>query len=82
MRVISQSRHGVRTRTQGVLPDPCVSYLEPGQAIVLWLGLIIVVTGLFAGANRYGTAVRRTLSGGLENIGSSIAGSAITPAGR
>ena len=56
-----------------------VSYLERGQAVVLWLGLIIVVAGLFAGANRYGTAVRRTLSGGLENIGSSVAGSAITP---
>ena len=59
-----------------------VSYLDRGQAVVLWLGLIIVVAGLFAGANRYGTAVRRTLSGGLENIGSSVAGSGITPAGR
>jgi hypothetical protein len=59
-----------------------VSYLDRGQAVVLWLGLIIVVAGLFAGANRYGTAVRRSLSGGLENIGSSIAGSAIAPAGR
>jgi len=58
-----------------------LSYLERGQDVVLWLGVILVVAGLFAGANRYGAAVRRTLSGGLENIGSSIAGSTVTTAG-
>jgi len=58
-----------------------LAYLERGQDVVLWLGVILVVAGLFAGANRYGAAVRRTLSGGLENIGSSIAGSTVTTAG-
>ena len=58
-----------------------LSYLERGQEVVLWLGVILVVAGLFAGANRYGTAVRRTLSDGLERIGSSVAGSRVTSAG-
>jgi hypothetical protein len=55
-------------------------YLDRGQQVVLWLGLILVVAGFYAGANRYGSAVRRTLSGGLENIGSSTAGSGVTSA--
>lgn len=59
-----------------------LSYLERGQEVVLWLGLVVVVAGLFAGANSYGTAVRTTVSGGLENIGSSIGGNALNAAGR
>ena len=65
-----------------VFYETLLSYLERGQEVVLWLGVILVVAGLFAGANKYGAAVRRTLSGGLENIGSSIGGSGVTPAGR
>jgi hypothetical protein len=65
-----------------VFYETLLSYLERGQEVVLWLGLIMVVAGLFAGANRYGTAVRSSLSGGLENIGSSIGGNALTAAGR
>ena len=65
-----------------VFYETLLTYLQRGQEVVLWLGLIMIVAGLFAGANRYGTAVRRTLSGGLENIGSSIAGSSMTGAGR
>ena len=62
-----------------VFYETLLSYLERGQEVVLWLGLIVVVAGLFAGANRYGTAVRSSLSGGLESIGSSIGGNALTP---
>lgn len=65
-----------------VFYETLLSYLERGQEVVLWVGLILVVAGLFAGANKYGAAIRRTLSGGLENIGSSIGGSGVTPAGR
>ncbi len=54
--------------------ETLLAYLERGQEVVLWLGLILVVAGLFAGANRYGTAVRRTLSGGLEKIGIKLGG--------
>ena len=49
--------------------DTLLAYLERGQEVVLWLGIIVVVAGLFAGANRYGTAVRTTVSGGLEKAG-------------
>ncbi len=65
-----------------VFYETLLSYLERGQEVVLWVGVILVVAGLFAGANKYGAAVRRSLSGGLENIGSSIGGSGVTPAGR
>ena len=65
-----------------VFYETLLTYLQRGQEVVLWLGLILVVAGLYAGANRYGSAVRGTLSGGLENIGSSIAGSSVTSAGR
>jgi len=64
-----------------VFYETLLSYLERGQEVVLWLGLIVVVAGLFAGPNRYGTAVRSSLSGGLESIGSSIGGNALTAAG-
>ena len=76
---LSGSTFGPASR---VFYETLLSYLERGQEVVLWLGVILVVAGLFAGANKYGAAVRRTLSGGLENIGSSIGGSGVTPAGR
>jgi hypothetical protein len=62
-----------------------LAYLERGQEVVLWLGVILVVAGLFAGANRYGAAVRTSVSGGLEGIGTKLADSgldAIAGAGR
>ena len=49
------------------------AYLESGQEVVLRLGLILVLAGLFAGANLYGTAIRATVSGGLEKIGTNLA---------
>ena len=76
---LSGSTFGPASR---VFYETLLSYLERGQEVVLWLGVIVVVAGLFAGANKYGAAVRRTLSGGLENVGSSIGGSGVTPAGR
>ncbi len=54
-----------------------LSYLKRGQEAVLWLGLILVLAGLFAGANRYGTAVRTTIAGGLERTGMALADSGI-----
>jgi hypothetical protein len=62
--------------------DTLLSYLERGQWVLLWLGLTFVLAGIFAGANRYGTAVRHTSSGGLESIGSSIRGSGSMSPGR
>ena len=54
-----------------------LAYLKRGQEAVLWLGLILVVAGLFAGANRYGTAVRTTIAGGLEKTGATLADSGL-----
>jgi hypothetical protein len=65
--------------------ETLLAYLERGQEVVLWLGVILVVAGLFAGANRYGAAVRTSVSGGLEGIGTKLADSgldAIAGAGR
>jgi hypothetical protein len=50
-----------------------LAYLERGQQVVLWLGLILVAAGLFAGANRYSTAIRTILASGLEQIGTTLA---------
>ena len=60
-----------------VFYNTLLNYLERGQEVVLWLGLIIVVAGVYAGANRMGTAVRTTLSGGLEQIGGKLAGTGL-----
>ncbi|MET1059855.1 MAG: hypothetical protein ABWX84_09670 [Nocardioides sp.] len=54
-----------------------LSYLERGQEAVLWLGVILLVAGLFAGANRYGTAIRTTIAGGLEKTGTTLADSGV-----
>ena len=44
-----------------------------GQRVLLWLGLILVVAGWFLGRNAFGTAVRRSISGGLETVGVALA---------
>ncbi len=65
-----------------VFYDTLLVYLERGRQVFLWLGLILVVIGWFTGANRYGTAVRTAISGGLESIGGAVAGSPVGDAGR
>ena len=65
-----------------VFYDTLLAYLHRGQQVFLWLGLILVVIGWFAGANRYGTAVRTAVTGGLENIGGALADSPVGVAGR
>ena len=47
-----------------------------------WLGLILVVVGWFTGSNASGTAVRTTLSGGLESVGAKLADTPLGDAGR
>jgi hypothetical protein len=62
--------------------DTLLAYLERGQKVLLWLGLILIVTGWFIGANRSGTAVRTTVSGGLESVGGAMADGPVGVAGR
>ncbi len=57
-----------------VFLDTLLAFLDRGQQVVLWLGLVLVLAGWFAGANRYGSAARTSVSGGLEGIGNTLAG--------
>ena len=65
-----------------VFYDTLLAYLERGQGVLLALGLLLVVAGCFAGANRYGTAVRTTLGSGLESLGARMGGDHVGTAGR
>jgi hypothetical protein len=65
-----------------VFYDTLLSYLQRGQQVLLWLGLILVVVGWFAGRSRTGAAARATVAGGLETVGSALAGSPVAGAGR
>ncbi len=62
--------------------DTLLAYLERGQQVVLGLGVILVVAGWFAGANKYGTATRTTVARGLESTGGVLADSGVGAAGR
>ena len=56
-----------------VFYDTLGAYLERGWQVLFWLGLLLVVVGWFTGSNASGTAVRTTLSGGLESVGAQLA---------
>jgi hypothetical protein len=62
--------------------DTLLTYLDRAQQVFLWLGLILVVVGWFAGANRSGAAVRRAVTGGLEGVGAALADTPVGGAGR
>jgi hypothetical protein len=62
--------------------DTLLAYLQRGQQVLLWLGLVLVVAGWFAGANKYGTAVRSTVASGLAATGSQVAEERVSTAGR
>ena len=65
-----------------VFYDTLLAFLMRGRQVLLWLGLILVVAGWFVGRNAFGTAVRKTISGGLETIGAALAdGPVAVPAG-
>ncbi|HWJ52069.1 MAG TPA: hypothetical protein VNT24_01685 [Propionibacteriaceae bacterium] len=64
-----------------VFYDQLLSYLERGQQVLLWLGLILVVVGWFTGRSRTGTAARATVTGGLERVGSALADGPVAGAG-
>jgi hypothetical protein len=55
-----------------VFYDTLLAYLERGWHVFLWLGAILAVAGWFCGQNQSGTAVRNTVSGGLETVGSHL----------
>jgi hypothetical protein len=65
-----------------VFYDTLGAYLERGWQVLGWLGLILVVVGWFTGSNTAGSAVRTTLSGGLESVGAQLADGPLGGAGR
>jgi hypothetical protein len=65
-----------------VFYDTLLSYLERGQRVMLWLGLILVAIGWFAGRTRLGTATRTATTGALESVGGSLAETPAVGAGR
>jgi len=62
--------------------DTLVAYLVRGKDVVLWLGIVLVLAGWFAGANRYGRTVRTSVSGGLESVGEKLPDGRMGAAGR
>jgi hypothetical protein len=62
--------------------DTLLTYLKRGQQVFLWLGLILVVIGWFAGTNRSGAAVRTAVTNGLEGVGAALADTPVGGAGR
>ena len=65
-----------------VFYDTLLAYLERGWKVLLWLSLILVVTGWYTGSNASGAAVRRTICGGLETVGGALADGPVGGAGR
>jgi hypothetical protein len=65
-----------------VFYDTLLSYLQRGQQVLLWLGLILVAVGWFAGRSSTAAAARATIAGGLETVGSVLAGGPVAGTGR
>ena len=59
-----------------------LAYLVRGWQVILWLGVILVAIGWFAGSNASGAAVRRWVSDGLETAGAAMADGPVGNAGR
>jgi hypothetical protein len=58
------------------------AYLERGQRVLLWVGVILLFVGWFTGRTKLGTTVRSTLSRNLESVGSSLGDGTAAGAGR
>jgi hypothetical protein len=65
-----------------VFYEQLLSYLERGQRVMLWLGLVLVIVGWFAGRNAPATAARSTVRGGLEAVGAQLGDTSAAGAGR
>jgi hypothetical protein len=57
-------------------------YLQRGEQVFFWLGLVLIVAGWFAGRNKYGTGLRTAVSHGLEGAGSGLADGPVGGTGR
>jgi hypothetical protein len=58
------------------------TFLSQGWPVLLWLGIILIVAGWFAGRSRSGTVSRSAVANGLHAGGDRIASDAIRPSAR
>jgi hypothetical protein len=65
-----------------VFYDQLLTYLERGRKVLLWLGLILVFVGWFAGSNRSASAVRGSVSRSLESGGAALPAEQVGGVGR
>jgi hypothetical protein len=65
-----------------VFYDQLLTYLERGQKVVLWLGIVLILAGLFAAANSYSRTLRTGVSGNLESVGAKLPQGRMGSAGR
>jgi hypothetical protein len=65
----------------GIFFDQLLSYLQRGQQVLLWVGVILVLVGWFARSTGTGAAARGAVSGGLATLGSALSGGAVAGAG-
>ena len=62
--------------------DQLLSYLQRGQQVLLWLGLILVLVGWFSRPTGTGAAARGAVSGGLATLGSALPSGPVAGAGQ
>jgi hypothetical protein len=65
----------------GIFFDQLLSYLQRGQQVLLWVGVILVLVGWFARSTGTGAAARSAVSGGLATLESALSGGPVADAG-
>ena len=65
-----------------VIYTQLLSFLTRGWQVILWLGVILIVAGWFAGITGAAVAFRRWLSGGLRAGGAAVGTQGLVPTGR
>ncbi len=59
-----------------------LAFLTRGWQVILWLGIILLAAGWFAGITKSGTTSRRWVSSGLRTGGAGVGTEALAPTGR
>ncbi len=65
-----------------VFYDTLLGYLQRGWHVLLWLGVIVVLTGWFTGSSTAGQKTRAAVRDGLEKAGAAVPGQRVGAAGR
>ena len=65
-----------------VFYDTLLGYLQRGWHVLLWLGVIVVLTGWFTGSSTAGQKTRAAVRDGLEKVGAAVPGQRVSTAGR